>query len=140
MRSKHTILYLWLVLMTLIGNGCMSKNDMAAPPMVFEGAPRLVIHGSVVDDEDHALEGIHVAVYGVRAENEKDVSGYNFALTDTAGEYTIIRYRGREMPSSITVVATDLKDVYSAQDEDFEVRYDSVGNGFVTADFVLKAQ
>lgn len=140
MRSKHTILYLWLVLMTFIGNGCMSKNDMADPPTAFEGAPRLVIHGSVADDEDHALEGIHVAVYGVRDENEKDVSGYNYALTDTAGEYTIIRYRGREMPSSITVVATDLNDVYSAQDEDFEVRYDSVGNGFVTADFVLKAQ
>ena len=140
MRSKHTILYLWLVLMTLIGNGCMSNNDMAYPPTVFEGAPRLVIHGSVADDEDHALEGIHVAVYGVRDENEKYLSGYNYALTDTAGEYSIIRYRGREMPSSITVVATDLNDVYSAQDADFEVRYDSVGNGFVTADFVLKAQ
>lgn len=141
MRSKHTILYLWLVLMTLIGNGCMSKNDMAYPPTVFEGAPRLVIHGSVADDEDHALEGIHVAVYGVRDENEKDLSGYNYALTDTAGEYSIIRYRGREKPTTITIVVTDSTGVYGTTDGDFDVEYDPKGNnGFVEAHFVLKAQ
>lgn len=138
---KRYILY-WTILIICTLSGCAKGGyeSYNPPSYEFDGAPRLVIRGQVQNESDAALEGIHVAVYGVRAENEKDVPGYNFALTDTAGEYTIIRYRGREMPSSITVVATDLNDVYSAQDEDFEVRYDSVGNGFVTADFVLKAQ
>jgi len=138
--KRYTLYWTILVICTLSGCAKYDGEPYYPPSYEFDGAPRLVIRGQVQNELNAALEGIHVAVYGVRAENEKDVSGYNFALTDTAGEYTIIRYRGREMPSSITVVATDLNDVYSAQVEDFEVRYDSVGNGFVTADFVLKAQ
>ncbi len=138
---KRYILY-WMILVVCTLSGCAKSDHEPNLPSSheFEGAPRLVICGQVQNESGEALEGIYVAVYGVRTENENDLAGYNYALTDTAGEYTIMRYRGRETPSSITVVVTDPYEVYSAQDEDFDVRYDSGGNGFVTADFVLKAQ
>ena len=58
----------------------------------------------------------------------------------------MIRYRGRELPSQISVVATDSSFLYQEQVLTFPVTYDSTYlstgekapfNAYVTADFVL---
>lgn len=112
------------------------------------GSPRLVIRGHVENEAGEALSGIHVAVFGVRSEKEKDILSYNYALTDSAGQYAIIRYRGREVPAEVTVVATDSGGVYQEQVLFVPIVYDKTDNngskepynGFATADFVLRRQ
>ena len=112
------------------------------------GSPRLVIRGHVENEAGEALSGIHVAIFGVRSEQEKDILFYNYALTDSAGMYTIIRYRGREVPAEVTVVATDSGGVYQEQVLFVPIVYDEKENngnkepynGFATADFVLRRQ
>jgi len=129
--------------------GCSLKEgiDPIYPPFDDAG-PRLVISGTVTDTAGRGLPGISVAVYGVREANEPDILSYNCAVTDSVGRYMIIRYRGREMPVEVSVVATDPLDIYEEQVLFVPVTYDFVQdplhqseevpyNGFVTADFVM---
>ena len=67
---------------------------------------------------------------------------YNYAITDQKGEYTIIRYRGRECPTEVVVVASDPNNVYAEQTIFAPITYDSSPtqdkfNGFATANFVM---
>lgn len=110
--------------------------------------PRLVIRGTVSNGQGEALAGIYVSATNVREANEPDLLSYNYAVTDSAGQYTIIRYRGRELPAEVTVVATDSTGVYQEAYLFAPVTYDTIAtrngkvpyNGFVTADFVLQAK
>lgn len=146
MKRKHTIYGLLIVLAVgLIG--CSSKGGNYDPyiPDTENGAPRLVVKGTVTNTADEPLQGIYVAIYGVREADEPDVLSYNYALTDKTGNYTIVRYRGREYPTEITVVATDSTGVYEEQLLFVPVTYDTIStrtgkepyNAFVTADFIL---
>jgi hypothetical protein len=140
---KNTYRFI-VILVTLIAalSGCKAKTDEFKEPYT---APRLIVNGTVRDEDGEGLKGIYVAIYGVREEQEKDIITYNYAITDTAGEYTIIRYRGRELPMEVTIVATDSTKVYQEQMIIAPVMYDSLYitkqkepyNGYVTADFVL---
>ena len=125
--------------------GCSVKNQDSYEYMT--GAPRLVINGTVSNEEGKALGGIYVAIYGVREETEQDLLTYNYAVTDQNGRYEIIRYRGRELANEVTVVATDSGGIYEEQWQFAPIRYDSTytaprikepTNGFATADFILK--
>ena len=139
--------YLFIIVLTLIcfsSVGC-SKRDTYEP--IPPGLPRMIISGTVTNTSSEPLEGIHVSVFGVREPDEIDIITYNYAITDTAGQYTIIRYRGREMPTEVTVVATDSTGVYQEQvifapvTYDTEYRYGNEPyNAFVNADFVLSQQ
>ncbi|MBR4563998.1 MAG: hypothetical protein IKO26_06085 [Paludibacteraceae bacterium] len=133
-------------------NDPTSQGGDGNPPyesgVLESGSPRLVIRGHVENEAGEALSGIHVAVFGVRGGKEKDILSYNYALTDSAGQYTIIRYRGREVPAEVTVVATDSGGVYQEQVLFVPIVYDEKENngnkepynGFATADFVLRRQ
>lgn len=147
MKRKHTIYGLLIVLAVgLIG--CSSKEGNYDPsiPDIANGAPRLVVKGTVTNTADEPLQGIYVAIYGVREADEPDVLSYNYALTDKTGNYTIVRYRGREYPTEVTVVATDSTGVYEEQLLFAPVTYDTIKtyygnqpyNALVTADFVLE--
>ena len=139
--------HLFIIVLTLIcfsSVGC-SKRDTYEP--IPPGLPRMIISGTVTNTSSEPLEGIYVSVFGVREPDEKDIITYNYAITDTAGQYTIIRYRGREMPTEVTVVATDSTGVYEEQvifapvTYDKEYRYSNEPyNAFVNADFVLSQQ
>ena len=139
--------HLFIIVLTLIcfsSVGC-SKRDTYEP--IPPGLPRMIISGKVTDTSSEPLQGIYVAVFGVREPDEKDIITYNYAITDTAGQYTIIRYRGREMPTEVTVVATDSTGVYQEQIIFAPVTYDKESrsgyepyNAFVKADFVLSQQ
>ena len=116
------------------------------PSIRSNASPRLIINGLVTDTSGDPLEGIYVAVLNVREENEPDILTYNYSITDSVGQYTIIRYRGREYPSEITVVATDSTGTYPEQYRFAPVTYDSVYNtggvkmpfnGYATVNFKL---
>ena len=77
--------------------------------------PRLVVQGVVTDTASQPLQGITVAVYGVREENEPDAFSYNYTFTDENGQYMIVRYAGRNMPTEVTLVATDSAGLYAEQ-------------------------
>lgn len=141
MRIKQW--YSLYILVPLVLGSCSSH-----PPFIpFDsGVPRLIITGTVTNTESEPLENIYVAVYGVREENEKDILTYNYAITDSDGQYTIIRYRGRELPAEVTIVATDSTETYVSQTLFATFTYDqdtlSNGtiepfNGYATADFQL---
>lgn len=124
----------------------VAPTDEDASTGISEGSPRLIIRGTVSDTVNQPLQGIYVAVYGVREETEKDILTYNYAFTDSAGHYTIIRYRGRLLPTELTVVATDSAGIYAEQVLFAPITYDSIRtndgisapfNGYVTADFLL---
>lgn len=108
-------------------------------------SPRLIVSGTVTNTADQPLSGIYVALPGVREPNEPAILTYNYSITDSLGQYTIIRYRGREVPTEITVVATDSTGLYPEQYIFAPVTYDSayVGkdkipyNGYATANFEL---
>lgn len=159
MKQKYLIIFIFFAV-ALASAGCAMKNshDPYNPYIdpensdggdyysLTNGAPRLVIKGTVTNDTDETLQGIYVAIYGVRGEKEKDILTYNYAITDSAGRYEIIRYRGRELPTEVTVVATDSTGIYKEQTLFAPVQYTYVtvnGNtqqpydGYVTADFVL---
>lgn len=104
---------------------------------------RLVVSGVVTYADGSKANGIKVSIYGVRAETEfADMNTYNYAITDQKGEYTIIRYRGRECPTEVVVVASDPNNVYAEQTIFAPITYDSSPtqdkfNGFATANFVM---
>lgn len=139
--------HLFIIVLTLIcfsSVGC-SKRDTYEP--IPPGLPRMIISGTVTNTSSEPLEGIYVSVFDVREPDEKDIITYNYAITDTAGQYTIIRYRGRELPTEVTVVATDSTGVYQEQVIFAPVTYDKEYrsgnepyNAFVNADFVLSQQ
>lgn len=124
------------------------SKGASGPPYDFEpdGLPRLIVRGTVQNTDQKPLPGIHISVFDLREPSEKDILTYNCALTDSAGNFSMIRYRGRELPSQITVVATDSSFLYQEQVLTFPVTYDSTYlstgekaplNAYVTADFVL---
>lgn len=145
MIKKINILFALLPVIFFF-SACSPASDISGPDN-YLGAPRLIVEGKVSNTSGEALPGIYVSIYGVREANEKDILFYNYAVTDTAGQYTIIRYRGREQPAEVTVVATDSTGIYQEQTifapvvyrkewsyiTNSEVPYD----GIVTADFVL---
>lgn len=104
---------------------------------------RLVVSGVVTYADGNKANGIKVSIYGVRAATEfADMNTYNYAITDQKGEYTIIRYRGRECPTEVVVVASDPTNVYAEQTIFAPITYDSSPtqdkfNGFATANFVM---
>ena len=105
---------------------------------------RLVVSGVVTYADGSKASGIRVSIYGVREETEADMNTYNYAITDTAGEYTIIRYRGRECPKEVVVVASDPTNVYAEQTIFAPIHYDHLNgkehNGYATADFLLRKE
>lgn len=141
--------FILLSLFLAIGfTGCANAKYTDNPPYPSNGSPRLVVSGRVSNTANEPLLGIAVSVFGVREADEPDILSYNYAITDAAGQYTIIRYRGHELPTEVTVVATDSAGLYQEQSRICEVTYDSVYinykdkvktpyNGFVTADFIL---
>lgn len=147
MKSEHTI-YGLLIVLTLGLIGCSNSkggNYDPYPPDSENGTPRMIVKGKVTNTADEPLQGIYVAIYGVREPSEPDVLTYNYALTGPGGDYTIVRYRGREYPTEVTVVATDSTGVYEEQVLFETITYDSIStrtgkepfNGLVTADFIL---
>ena len=149
---KNPSLYFFLhLLVGFVLIGCAAKHDHLPPePSGYEGgSPRIVVEGQVSNAEGQPLSGIYVAIYGVRAPQEQDILTYNYARTDSIGHYSIIRYRGKECPVEITVVATDSTDFYQEQTRIVSLTYDSVRagawaekrvqyNGFAYADFLLE--
>ncbi len=105
---------------------------------------RLVVSGVVTYADGSKASGIKVSIYGVRAETEfADMNTYNYAITDKKGEYTIIRYRGRECPTEVVVVASDPNNIYAEQTIFAPITYDSTPtgdkfNGFATANFIMQ--
>ena len=152
--KKYTLILFLAALVAYSVTGCAyeasgPRDAGSNSEEVDPGLPRLVVSGLVSDTAGHALEGISVAVYGVREHDEQPLITYNYALTDTAGQYTIIRYRGRELPTEVTVVATDSAGIYREQTIYAPVTYDSIPisddikqpyDAFATADFVLSQE
>jgi len=152
MSKKPFVIWI-LAVVSLILTGCMAKDNYYEPNPGYssqDGVPRLIIQGTVRDQEGTGIPGIYVSVYGVREENEQDILTYNYAITDSAGMFTIIRYRGRAVPAEVTVVATDPNGVYEEQVLFVPVEYQyytsldsshsttsEPTNGFATADFTL---
>ncbi len=147
MRNNLSIRLL-LTIIPFVLIGCMPNGkylDYETPNMA---SPRLIVRGKVTNTADEPLQGIYVSVFGVREATESDILTYNYAITDSVGKYAIIRYRGRECPTVITVVATDSTGIYEEQLVSVPVTYDSIQtssgklphNAFVTADFVLSQQ
>lgn len=97
-------------------SGCaVRKEDFPPPGADPAGQPnpeRLIIRGTVKNTAQQALEGIRVDIYGVRDEKEGDVLSYNYAFTDSLGNYTICRYMGRTIPVEVVVVASDPRKIY----------------------------
>lgn len=144
------ILFIFLTVLCLVFIGCSAYEAGDFQPTDY-AAPRMIISGHVTNSVHEPLPGIYVSVPSVREPNERDILSYNYAITDNAGQYTIIRYRGRELPTEVTVVATDSTGLYSSQYIFAPVTYDSIQtylsvepyrafkpfNAYVEADFVL---
>ncbi len=146
MKKKHYIVYVLTVLsITLIGCKANAPTDWHEDWGGQTGAPRLLVNGTVTNTADEPLQDIYVAIFGVREPGENDMLSYNYAITDSVGNYTIVRYRGRELPTEVTVIATDSTGVYQEQLLFATLTYDSIStpsgkqpfNAFVTVDFVL---
>ena len=147
-KSPFIIISLFAFLSICIG--CAYKQSTEPDyidDVLSAGIPRLVISGQITNTDNEVLPGIYVSVFGVRQEQEADIITYNYAVSDSLGKYTIIRYRGRELPAELALVATDSTGLYQEQLRICEISYDSMYvkyenrkipyNGFVTADFVL---
>jgi hypothetical protein len=109
----HSLLIISLCL--LVG---VSFSSCTTPNVDYAdiATARLVVSGVVTYADGSKANGIKVSIYGVRAETEfADMNTYNYAITDQKGEYTIIRYRGRECPTEVVVVASDPNNVYAEQ-------------------------
>ena len=126
--------------------GCADKGDfMLVDPSDPYSAPRLVIRGTVSNEEGEALAGIRVSENIIKLD-EPEAATYNYAITDASGEYMIIRYRGWDFPTEVILSATDPNGTYQEAELSAPVRYDTIitnngkepYNGFVTADFILK--
>lgn len=152
--KKNSLIIISIIAILTVCIGCENKNGASYPgyengfyPSGSSGVPRLVINGQISNTNNEVLSGIYISVFGVRQEDEADIMTYNYAVSDSLGKYTIIRYRGRELPTELTLVATDSTGLYQEQSRICEITYDSVYseierrkipyNGFVTADFVL---
>ena len=136
----HSLLIISLCLLVGVSfSSCTTPNVDYAD---IETA-RLVVSGVVTYADGSKANGIKVSIYGVRAETEfADMNTYNYAITNQKGEYTIIRYRGRECPTEVVVVASDPTNVYAEQTIFAPITYDSSPtqdkfNGFATANFVM---
>ncbi|MEE1070167.1 MAG: hypothetical protein U0K81_06815 [Paludibacteraceae bacterium] len=136
----HSLFIISLCLLVGVSfSSCMTANVDYAD---IETA-RLVVSGVVTYADGSKASGIKVSIYGVRAETEfADMNTYNYAITDPKGEYTIIRYRGRECPKEVVVVASDPNNVYAEQTIFAPITYDRSPtqdkfNGFATANFVM---
>lgn len=147
MKPKRFIFSL-LIAVPFVFIGCKAEGMSLLEPDDSIGMPRLVVSGTVVDTANTPLPDIYVSIFGVRNPGETDIITYNYAVTDSAGQYTIIRYRGRELPKEVTVVATDSTGIYQEQLFIAPVSYDTIQtnngnvpyNAYVTADFVLSQQ
>ena len=136
----HSLLIISLCL--LVG---VSFSSCTTPDVDYAdiATARLVVSGVVTYADGSKANGIKVSIYGVRAETEfADMNTDNYAITDQKGEYTIIRYRGRECPTEVVVVASDPTNVYAEQTIFAPITYDSSPtqdkfNGFATANFVM---
>lgn len=95
--------------------GCAAKDWQSGDPLAYTNAERLIVKGCVTNEAAQPLQGIRVDVYGVREAKEPDLVNYNYAITDSAGNYTIVRYMGREMPNEVTVEAIDPQNIYKPQ-------------------------
>ena len=142
MKKTYTHSLFIISLCLLVGvsfSSCTTPVDYAD----IETA-RLVVSGVVTYADGSKASGIKVSIYGVRAETEfADMNTYNYAITDQKGEYTIIRYRGRECPTEVVVVASDPNNVYAEQTIFAPITYDSTPmedkfNGFATANFIMQ--
>ena len=117
----HSLLIISLCL--LVG---VSFSSCTTPNVDYAdiATARLVVSGVVTYADGSKANGIKVSIYGVRAETEADMNTYNYAITDQKGEYTIIRYRGRECPTEVVVVASDPTNVYAEQTIFAPIHYD----------------
>ena len=136
----HSLFIISLCLLMGVSFSSCTTNDVNYTDIE---TARLVVSGVVTYADGSKANGIKVSIYGVRAETEfADMNTYNYAITDQKGEYTIIRYRGRECPTEVVVVASDPNNVYAEQTIFAPITYDSSPtqdkfNGFATANFVM---
>lgn len=145
---RKNICILFLIAFCGIFAGCAENYDNSQDiynPDYTSASPRLIVNGTVTNTADQPLSGIYIALPSVREPNEPEILTYNYSVTDSLGRYTIIRYRGREVPTEITVVATDSTGLYPEQYIFAPVTYDSayIGkdkipyNGYATVNFKL---
>ena len=143
---KHYIILLPVALSMLVNVGCSFKDHdfLSDPDNPRYYARHLIAKGKVTNEQGEPLEGIRVAIYGVREETEQDILSYNYCFTDSTGLYTIVRYAGREILTEVTLVATDTAHIYTEQSivapvvyDSVESRYDEKRNAVAEADFVL---
>lgn len=134
---------LFIISLCLLVGVSFSSCDINNVDHTDIATARLVVSGVVTYADGSKASGIRVSIYGVRAETEfADMNTYNYAITNQKGEYTIIRYRGRECPTEVVVVASDPTNVYAEQTLFAPITYDSSPtqdkfNGFATANFVM---
>lgn len=148
MMRNYLSIRLLLTIIPFVLIGCKEGEEYLNYGTKDMPSPRLIVRGKVTNTADEPLQGIYVSIFDVREATEPDILTYNYAITDSVGEYAIIRYRGRECPTVITVVATDSIGIYEEQLVSVPVTYDSIQtssgklphNAFVTADFVLSQQ
>ena len=152
--SKKPFILFALIAICLVFIGCSKMAEWQPsmdPDPYYSASSRLIIQGVVSDSKGTGIPGIHVAVYDVREEDEPDILTYNYAITDSTGKFTIIRYRGWETPEEVTVVATDPAGIYQEQiltvpviykpitePESHDSSSGQVINGYVTAEFSLE--
>lgn len=146
--KKHLLTPWLLCLIAFAFFGCAanrSDNPNAFGPDEPDGLPRMVISGVVRNTLNEPLGGIRI---DLETKDPQPAASYNYALTDSKGAYTIIRYRGHEQPDSVTLYASDPAGMYLPQQLSAPVTYDSAYlasqhakvpyNAFVNADFILE--
>ena len=138
--------HIWFVLMAISAVFIGCKADGQNVP-IDSVAPRLIVSGTVTNTSGEALSGIRVSLNGFITADGREIAYYNYAVTDAAGQYTIIRYRGRDTIEEIEVSATDSTGTYQQQTLLVPVRYEQQRplnhsqpvpfDGFATANFIL---
>ncbi|MBQ9296265.1 MAG: hypothetical protein IJ204_03630 [Paludibacteraceae bacterium] len=141
--KKYLLIQSLLCMVACVFVAC-AKTDAYYSEEQPDGLPRLVVSGVVKNTEQTPLAGVKITL---ETDDPQPMASYNFALTDTAGRYTIIRYRGKDFPVSVSLTAEDPQGVYESQTLVAPVTYDSVRvnrpramvpyNAFVTADFII---
>ena len=148
--KKYLLIQPLLCLFAIAFFGC-SANRSGEPTDAGlfdpDGLPRMVISGLVRNTQDEPLDGIRI---DLETEDPQPAASYNYAITDSKGAYTIIRYRGHELPDSVVLFASDPSGNYLPQKFSAPVTYDAVYlasqhaeepyNAFVNADFVLETK
>lgn len=107
------------MLLSLMLVGCAAKVDYidnvpSATDPWDDAVPRLIVRGTVINQLGDSLQGIRIDLYGVQDHDEEPIPTYNYAITDSLGQYIITRYRGRDIPDSITLVASDPEQRYDS--------------------------